>query len=149
MATRVRCCGAWEAGRRAAQTPASPRLERLRGGGRSGGACGSGSWPRRPAPVHLYLVSAGRGPTALDVSAVLRAGERRPLQPLRTNCFTRPALLPASSRQDARLTLGTEPLFNAPRMTRKPLPDSTLLGHQCPFPSSLAAPCPSPALSGP
>ena len=61
--------------------------------------------------MHLYLVSAGRGPTALDVSAVFRAGERRPLQPLRTNCFTRPALLPPSSRQDARLTLGTEPLF--------------------------------------
>lgn len=56
--------------------------------------------------MHLYLVRAGRGPTALDVRAVLGAGETRPLQPLVTSCFARPAVLPASSRQGAGLTLG-------------------------------------------
>lgn len=109
MATRVRCCAAWEAGRLAAQTLPRPRLEQLRGCG--AGACGSGCWPRRPLPEHLYLVSAGRGPIALDVSDVLGAEEMRLLQPLGTRCFTRPALPPTSSRQDTRLTLITETLF--------------------------------------
>ena len=61
--------------------------------------------------MHLYLVRAGRGPTALDVRAVLGAGEMRPLQPLGTSCFARPAVLPASSRQGSGLTLSIQPLF--------------------------------------
>lgn len=66
--------------------------------------------------MRLYLVSAGRGPAALDVTDVLRAGETWPLRLPGTGCLTRPALLPASSRQDARLTLGTEPLFTLRRL---------------------------------
>lgn len=104
MATRARCCAAWEAAGRTTETPPSPGLEGLRGWGR--GTRGSGSRPRRPSSVHLYLVRAGPGPTALDVRAVLGAGETRPLQSRVTSCFARPAMLPASSRQGAGLTLG-------------------------------------------
>lgn len=139
VATRVRCCAAWEAAGRTTQTPPLPGLEGLRGWGR--GTRGSGSRPRRPSSVHLYLVRAGRGPTALDVRAVLGAGE------------TRHKLLRSASRAARLLQAGRRAHLGYPAFVHAPWmrelssripPDwgSNVLSH------SPAAPCPSPTLSG-
>lgn len=105
----LECAVAPPGRRREAQTPPRPQQGQSQGWGV--GAHGSGSSRRPSSPGHLYLVSAGRGPAALGVSKVLRSAEMRPLRPHETSCLTQPHVLRASSKQDAGLTLGTEPLF--------------------------------------
>lgn len=71
-----------------------PRLLQPGAGGLRGWGRGPAERPGRgvaPPSVHLYLVRAGPGPTALDVRAVLGAGETRPLQSRVTSCFARPS----------------------------------------------------------